>query len=94
MSKVQHSGGVAVREHLAGGLPITKLEALVCYGVADLGSQVRRLRKEGIAIRWRYMSRQRSHQRIQEMFGLSVPEPMFQVRACVAEYQLATEAHL
>ena len=88
MRSAEQAGGVAVREHISAGLPISKLEALVCYGVADLGSQVRRLRKEGLEISWRYMPRQRSHERIKELFGINVPQPIFKNRGFVAEYQI------
>jgi len=81
-------GGAAVREHIISGLPISKLEALVCYGVADLGSQVRKLRKEGLPISWQYAPRCRSHERINEMFGINVPQPLFRNRKFVAEYQI------
>ena len=36
MSKFRHSGVLAAREHLLAGEPITRLEAIILFGVPDL----------------------------------------------------------
>jgi len=45
---------LAAREHLASGEPITRLEALVLYGVANLPDIVKEMRRQGwvIGSRW------------------------------------------
>lgn len=43
----------AAKEHLTGGKPITRLEALVLYGVSNLPDVVSEMRKQG----WRIESR-------------------------------------
>ena len=50
----KHGITLAVREHLAGGQPITRLEALVLYGVANLPDVIKEMRQQGwmIASRW------------------------------------------
>ena len=40
----------ALREHFASGQPITRLEAIVLYGVANLPTAVSHLRRQGWVI--------------------------------------------
>lgn len=39
--------GIAAREHLLEGKPITRLEAVILYGVANLPDLIKDLRSEG-----------------------------------------------
>ena len=41
---------LAAREHLASGQPITRLEALVLYGVANLPDVIKEMRHQGWVI--------------------------------------------
>ena len=41
---------LAAREHLASGQPITRLEAIVLYGVSNLPDVVKRMRRQGWVI--------------------------------------------
>lgn len=41
---------LAAREHLASGQPITRLEAIVLFGVADLTKLVSEMRRQGWVI--------------------------------------------
>ena len=44
---------LAAREHLAGGHPITRLEAIALYGVSNLPDVVKEMRRQG----WTVQSR-------------------------------------
>jgi hypothetical protein len=47
MSSNQHGLVLAAREHLLEGKPLTRLEAIVLYGVPDLTKLISDMRKEG-----------------------------------------------
>lgn len=53
-----HRNGLALaaREHLASGEPITRLEAIVLYGVANLPDVVKEMRHQGWIIKSRNVS--------------------------------------
>ena len=53
MKTLKHGMTTAVKEHLAEGKPISRLEALTLYGVQNLAQVVSGLRKQG----WRIESR-------------------------------------
>ncbi len=46
-SALRHGLATAVKEHLSSGEPITRLEALVLYGVSNLTDVISELRKQG-----------------------------------------------
>ena len=51
MAKTNTSGlNLAAREHLMSGLPLTRLEALVLFGVSNLPELVYEMKKQGIII--------------------------------------------
>lgn len=50
MTKVTHGLTEAVREHLLTGKPISRLEALIFFGVSNLTDIVSELRKKGFVI--------------------------------------------
>ena len=47
MSSMRHGMTLAAKEHLASGQPLTRLEALVLYGVQNLPQVISDLRKDG-----------------------------------------------
>jgi hypothetical protein len=52
MSKgISHGMAQAAKDHLLAGEPITRLEAIVMYGVANLPDVIKELRREGWIIR-------------------------------------------
>ena len=53
MKQHRHGIALAVKEHLHAGKPITRLEALVLYGVSNLADVVSGMRKEGWTIQSR-----------------------------------------
>jgi hypothetical protein len=50
MNTAKFGLALAAREHLAGGQPITRLEALVLYGVSNLPDVVKEMRRQGWVI--------------------------------------------
>jgi hypothetical protein len=50
MNTMRHGMRLAVLEHLNLGKPITRLEAMVLYGVQSVNTEISRLRKEGWVI--------------------------------------------
>ncbi|TGQ16363.1 MULTISPECIES: helix-turn-helix domain-containing protein [unclassified Mesorhizobium] len=56
MKSFRHSGVVAAREHLLSGEPMTRLEAIILFGVPDLTKLISDLRHEGFIIHTRQVS--------------------------------------
>ena len=56
MKSFRHGIAAAVKEHLAAGEPITRLEAIVLYGISNLTDVISELRKQGWVIRSRPMA--------------------------------------
>jgi hypothetical protein len=50
MTTFKHGLVMAVREHLLEGKPITRLEAIVLYGVPDLPKVISEMRRQGWTI--------------------------------------------
>ena len=50
MSSIKHGAANAAKEHLAAGYPITRLEALVLFGVSNLTGLISEMRKQGWVI--------------------------------------------
>ena len=46
MRSIKYGVGLAVREHLASGQPITRLEAIMLFGVSNLTHIISSLRKK------------------------------------------------
>lgn len=53
MNKSSFGLALAAREHLAGGGPITRLEALALYGVSNLPDVIKEMRRQGWTIKSR-----------------------------------------
>jgi hypothetical protein len=53
MKPMRFGLALAAREHLASGSPITRLEALVLYGVSNLPDVIKELRRNGWVIQSR-----------------------------------------
>ena len=50
MNTPRHGLALAAREHLLEGKPLTRLEAIILYGVANLPDLVKELRRQGWVI--------------------------------------------
>lgn len=53
MNNIKFGLSTAAREHLASGEPLTRLEAIVLYGVANLPDIIKELRHQGWVIKSR-----------------------------------------
>jgi hypothetical protein len=60
-------GRVAVEEHLYKKLPLTRLEAIVLYGVNDLTGCISKLRASGMQIERRVITMEDSFKRLQKI---------------------------
>ena len=74
MKKTSFGLAGAVREHLLSGQPITRLEALIFFGVANLPDVVKELREKGFIIQSRQVPYARAVVRINESATLVPPK--------------------
>ena len=58
-------GRVAVEEHLRKGLPLTRLEAIVLYGVNDLTGRISKLKVDGMKIERKVITMEAAFKRLQ-----------------------------
>ena len=66
----------ALKEHFASGKPITRLEALVFYGVANLPTAVRGLKLQGWIINSQRISYAEAARRISEHVVFQPPQDL------------------
>jgi Helix-turn-helix domain len=64
---------LAAREHLASGKPLTRIEAIILYGVANLPDIVKEMRRQGWIIRSRGVTYAAAMNRINEHAVLKAP---------------------
>lgn len=79
MSKMKYGLALAAREHLASGQPITRLEALVLYGVSNFPDIISEMRKQGWVIQSRMVTYAAAMGRINQHAVLQ-PPPNLPVR--------------
>jgi len=53
MARLTHGMQAAVKEHMLGGQPITRLEALIFYGVSNLPELIAEMRRQGFVVQSR-----------------------------------------
>ena len=73
MKNLNYGNTLASREHIADGLPITRLEALVLYGVQNLAQVVSSMRREGWVIKSKRVSYAAAVRRVNEHAVLTPP---------------------
>jgi len=89
MSGERNGMALAAREHLAGGQPITRLEAMVLYGVANLPDVVKEMRRQGWVVRSRLVPYAAAVVRVNQHAVLE-PPPNLPVRDIqLTEYQIS-----
>ena len=71
-----HRNGLALaaREHLASGKPITRLEAIILYGVANLPDVIKEMRRQGWVIKSRTITYAAAMTRLNEYAELRPPK--------------------
>lgn len=86
MSNVKYGLSVAVKEHLVSGQPITRLEALVLYGMSNLPVYISQMRKEGWVIESRSLPYAVAVKRINEYAVLKPPKNLPVREIVLTEY--------
>ncbi|XHC10692.1 helix-turn-helix domain-containing protein [Labrenzia sp. ac12] len=72
--KSQRTGlALAVKEHLHSGRPITRLEALILYGVSNLPDVISEMRKDGWTIKSRPVAFAAALRRVNEFAVVEPP---------------------
>lgn len=74
MATYRNGLALAAREHLASGKPITRLEAIVLYGVANLPDVIKEMRRQGWVIKSRNISYAAAMMRLSEYADLRPPK--------------------
>jgi len=73
MTALRYGMAMAAKEHLACGQPITRLEAIVLYGVSNLTDVISEMRKQGWVIQSRLVSYAAAAARINRYAVLQAP---------------------
>ena len=78
MGKTNRTFGLhaALKEHIVSGKPLTRLEALVFFGVANLPTAITALRKEGWIIQKRPISFSKALTRVNQYAVLQTPDDL------------------
>jgi hypothetical protein len=74
MNSFKHGLVMAAREHLIEGKPITRLEAIVLYGVPDLTKLISDMRKQGWTVQSRKIPYAAAARRVNEYAVLQSPK--------------------
>jgi Helix-turn-helix domain len=74
MTHFKHGLVTAAREHLLEGKPITRLEAIVLYGVPDLTKLISDMRRQGWTIHSKKISYVAAARRVNQHAVLRPPE--------------------
>ena len=78
--------GTAAREHIARGYPITRIEAMVLYGLQNFPDLISLMRKEGWMIKSRRVPYAKAIRRINEFAVLQPPENLPVRKIQITEY--------
>ena len=73
MSGNRYGVALALKEHLASGKPITRLEAIVYFGVPSLTSNISNMRRQGWHVRSRKVNYLKVLKRINKFAVLKPP---------------------
>lgn len=74
MASYRNGIALAAREHLASGKPMTRLEAIVLYGVANFPDVIKEMRRQGWVIKKRNISYAAAVARMREHADLQPPK--------------------
>lgn len=81
--------GLAAKEHIAAGKPISRLEAMLLYGVSNLSDLVTNLRKQGWVIKSRKVPFALPIRRLKESVVVEAPKNLPTREIMVTEYWLS-----
>jgi hypothetical protein len=89
MNESRNGLALAAREHLAAGQPITRLEAMVLYGVANLPDVVKEMRRQGWVVKSRLVPYAAAVTRV-NLHAVLQPPPNLPTREIrLTEYQIS-----
>lgn len=73
MPSYRNGIALAAREHLTSGQPITRLEAIALYGVANLPDVIKEMRRQGWIIKSRNISYAAALARLNKIIHFEAP---------------------
>lgn len=79
----------AIREHLASGQPITRLEAIVLFGVSNLTDMISEMRKQGWVIESRLTTYAAASKRVNQFAVLQHPTNLPVREIMLTEYWIS-----
>ena len=89
MKNDKYGMALAAREHIAEGKPLTRLEAMIFFGIANLPDLIAELRKQGWVIKSKQIPYAMALRRVNE-FAVLKPPPNLPIRELVlTEYWLS-----
>jgi len=74
MTSFRNGLALAAREHLATGKPLTRLEAIALYGVANLPDVIKEMRHQGWVVKSRNVSYAVALARLNEVTVFQAPK--------------------
>lgn len=86
---IRNGLGLAVKEHISAGQPITRLEAMLLYGVSNLTDLIANLRKQGWVIKSRQIPLALPIRRLKESVMVEAPKNLPTREIMVTEYWLS-----
>jgi Helix-turn-helix domain len=89
MNSVNHGLVLAAREHLLEGKPITRLDAIILYGVPDLTKLISDMRRDGWIVQARRIPYAAAARRINEYAVLQPPKNLPIREIQLTEYWIA-----
>ena len=89
MTSNKHGIKLMVSEHLLTGEPLTRLEALILYGVQQLHSEVHRLRREGWIVNSRKITYAEALRRINKHVVVRTPKNLPVQEILITDYWLS-----
>lgn len=89
MSIERHGLALAAREHLASGEPLTRIEAMIMYGVANLPDIVKEMRRQGWIIKSKTVPYAAAMARINKVARLEPPKNLPIREILFTEYRVS-----
>ena len=90
MSDIRYGLGKAAEEHLVSGLPLTRLEAMILFGVQNLSDIVVKMRRRGWKIKSERVPLAKALVRLNKHAQVIPPRELPIREIQVTEYQLLT----
>lgn len=89
MNSINHGLVLAAREHLLEGKPITRLDAIILYGVPDLTKLISDMRRDGWIVQSKRIPYATAARRINEHAVLQPPKNLPIKEIQLTEYWIA-----